>query len=109
MVDDVLGQYVEALARGRTMEADRVRALADGRIYSGTQALAAGLVDRLGGLTAATRLAWEAAQQTGEPRVHRVRARRYPWWLQLFDQTFLGGAHVTEGGLFFLYRGPVPQ
>jgi protease-4 len=109
MVDDVLGQFVEAVARGRNMEATRVRSLADGRIYSGTQALAAGLVDRLGGLAAATRLAWEAAHQTGEPRVHRVRVRRLPWLLQLLDQTLLAGSGATQGGLFFLYRGPVPQ
>ena len=31
MVDDVLTQFVEAVARGRGMEAERVRTLADGR------------------------------------------------------------------------------
>src|SRR5256712_5705752 len=75
MVDDVLGQFVDAVARGRGMPPARVRALADGRIYSGSQALSQGLVDRLGGLDAATRLAWEDAHETGEPRVERVRAR----------------------------------
>jgi protease-4 len=109
MVDDVLGQFVAAVARGRNMDAARVRSLADGRIYSGTQALAAGLVDQLGGLAAATRLAWDAAHQSGEPRVHRVRARRLPWLLQLLDQALLGGTRGADGGLFFLYRGSVPQ
>src|SRR5207245_5612592 len=78
MVDDVLGQFVDAVARGRGMPPARVRALADGRIYSGAQALSAGLIDRLGGLEVATRLAWEDAPETGEPRVERVRARRLP-------------------------------
>jgi protease-4 len=109
MVDDVLGQFVDAVARGRNMDADRVRTLADGRVYSGTQALAAGLVDRLGGLSAATQLAWETAHQTGEARVRRVHVHRLPWLLQLLDEAFLSGSRVTEGGLFFLYRGPVPQ
>jgi protease-4 len=108
MVDEVLGQFVEAVARGRNMPAARVRGLADGRIYSGTQALAAGLVDRLGGLESAVRLAWEQAHQTGEPRVVRVRPRRLPWFLQLLG-TALGESSETYGGLFFLYRGPVPQ
>src|SRR5439155_231782 len=49
MVDDVLGQFVDAVARGRGMEAGRVRALADGRLYSGAQAREVGLVDELGG------------------------------------------------------------
>src|SRR5437016_2134905 len=75
MVDDVRGQFVDAVARGRGMPPARVRALADGRIYSGSQALSQGLVDRLGGLDAATRLAWEDAHETGEPRVERVRTR----------------------------------
>jgi protease-4 len=109
MVDDVLGQFVEAVARGRSMDAARVRSLADGRIYSGTQALAAGLVDRLGGLATATQVAWEAAHQTGEPRVRRVRVHRLPWLLQLLDGAFSGGSSAAPGGLFFLYRGPVPQ
>ncbi|HYR97028.1 MAG TPA: signal peptide peptidase SppA [Candidatus Binatus sp.] len=109
MVDDVLKQFVDAVARGRNMPVDRVRSLADGRIYSGTQALSAGLVDRLGGLAAATRIAWEEAHQPGEPRVHRVRVRRLPWILQLLDETLLTGPRDTYGGLFFLYRGPVPQ
>jgi protease-4 len=108
MVDEVLSQFVEAVARGRNMPAQRVRTLADGRIYSGTQALAAGLVDRLGGLESATRLAWEQARQSGEPRVLRVRPRRLPWLLQLLGAA-LGESPETYGGLFFLYRGPVPQ
>jgi protease IV len=107
MVDDVLGQFVEAVARGRNMPAARVRTLADGRIYSGTQAVASGLVDRLGGLQSAIRLAWQDAKQVGEPRVVRVRPRRLPWIFQLLGST-LADAPQSHGGLFFLYRGPLP-
>ena len=109
MVDDVLGQFVEAVAHGRNMKPAQVRALADGRIYSGTQALAAGLVDRLGGLESATREAWSEVNQPGEPRVWRVRFRRLPWLLQLLGETLLPAPRETPGGLFFLYRGPVPR
>jgi protease-4 len=108
MVDDVLAQFVDAVARGRGMEAGRVRALADGRLYSGAQAREAGLVDELGGLADATRIAWARAGQTGEPRVTHVRMRSRPWWLDL-----LGLARLPQlappGGLFFLYRGPLPR
>jgi protease-4 len=109
MVDDVLAQFVDAVARGRKMPAAKVRALADGRIYSGTQALAAGLVDQLGGLDAATRVAWKDAGQTGEPRVQRVRTRRLPWLLQLLGETLVDAPGGARGGLFFLYRGPLPE
>jgi len=107
MVDDVLGQFVEAVARGRNMPAARVRTLAVGRIYSGTQAVASGLVDRLGGLESAIRLAWQKAKQVGEPRVVRVRPHRLPWIFQLLGST-LADAPQSHGGLFFLYRGPLP-
>jgi protease-4 len=108
MVNDVLRQFVEAVARGRNMDEARVRELADGRIYSGAQAHAVGLVDRLGGLEAATQLAWEQAGETGEPQVWRVRPRRVlPWWVHLFGAAMF--AEPSEmGGLHFLYRGPVP-
>ena len=107
MVDDVLGQFVDAVARGRGMEAGRVRALADGRVYSGAQAREVGLVDELGGLADATRIVWARAGQAGEPRVTHVRMRSRPWWLDL-----LGAARLPDfgapGGLLFLYRGPLP-
>ena len=109
MVDDVLGQFVDAVAHGRNMKAAQVRALADGRIYSGTQALAAGLVDQLGGLESATREAWKETNQPGEPRVWRLRVRKLPWLMQLLGETLLPAPRDTGGGLFFLYRGPVPQ
>ena len=109
MVDDVLSQFVDAVARGRKMQPARIRALADGRIYSGTQALAAGLVDQLGGLQDATRVAWEDAHQTGEPRVQRLHARRLPWLLQLLGDAVADVAPETRGGLFFLYQGPHPE
>ncbi len=49
LVDDMHEQFVEDVARGRDMELDRVRELADGRAMTGRQAYQAGLVDELGG------------------------------------------------------------
>jgi len=109
MVDDVLTQFVAAVARGRAMDAARVRTLADGRIYSGAQAHAAGLVDVLGGLTEATQAAWEQAGQTGEPRVARVKVRHRPWWLDLLGEIALPEPRGASGGLLYLYRGPVVE
>ena len=106
MVDDVLGQFIDAVARGRGMEAGRVRALADGRLYSGAQARDVGLVDEIGGLAEATRVAWSRAGQTGEPRVSHVRMRGRPWWLDLLGLARLPDL-LAPGGLLFLYRGPL--
>ncbi len=48
MVDDVYGQFVEVVSQGRDISPDSVRSLADGRIFSGRQALMLGLIDRTG-------------------------------------------------------------
>ncbi len=49
LVADLYDQFVTMVATGRHMSTDAVRALADGRAYTGRQALALGLVDQIGG------------------------------------------------------------
>src|ERR1700761_8378696 len=49
LVNDMYDQFVTMVAEGRHMEVAKVRALADGRAYTGRQALALGLVDAIGG------------------------------------------------------------
>ena len=47
VVNDIYQQFVEDVARARGMKVEKVRALADGRIFTGRQALKLGLVDGL--------------------------------------------------------------
>jgi protease-4 len=49
IIMDSYDQFVSAIASGRKMKKDTVLKLADGRIFSGRQALKAGLIDELGG------------------------------------------------------------
>lgn len=49
IVTDMHDQFIEMVAAGRHMDAARVRELADGRPYTGRQALKLGLVDAIGG------------------------------------------------------------
>jgi protease IV len=49
LVMDMYDQFVGMVAAGRHMDAARVRQLADGRAYTGRQALQLGLVDAIGG------------------------------------------------------------
>jgi protease-4 len=108
MIDSVHTQFIDAVARGRGMDLERVRALADGRIYSGEQAHAAGLVDALGGLEEAVAMAAERGGITGEPRVSHARAAGVPWWFHLlFDFAPAGlGYGPPAMGLQLLYGGP---
>jgi DNA-binding GntR family transcriptional regulator len=48
MIDSVHTQFINAVAGGRKMDEAKVRTIADGRVYSGEQAHAIGLVDQLG-------------------------------------------------------------
>jgi protease IV len=69
VVDDVHDQFVQDVAEGRNLTKEAIRALADGRIFSGKQALQLGLVDELGGLREAVRAAADMAGIVGEPAV----------------------------------------
>jgi protease IV len=48
VVMDMYGMFVEMVAERRNMDLDQAKALADGRVYSGRQALANGLIDAIG-------------------------------------------------------------
>ncbi len=61
LVLDLYDQFVGMVASGRHMSPDAVRALADGRAYTGRQALKLGLVDQIGGERDAR--AWLASER----------------------------------------------
>lgn len=49
LIDESYEQFVSVVSKGRHIEIERVKQIADGRIYTGKQAKELGLVDRLGG------------------------------------------------------------
>jgi len=61
LIDSSYNQFVEAVATGRGLNQETVRSFADGRVFSGAQALELGLVDVLGDEETARRLASELA------------------------------------------------
>jgi protease-4 len=69
MIDDVYDQFVTAVAEGRKMDKAAVKKLADGRVYTGRQAKAKGLVDQLGTFQDAIDTAAEMAGIKDEPTV----------------------------------------
>lgn len=69
LIDDTQEQFVAAVAEGRKMSVADVEPLADGRVFTGRQALAVGLVDELGNLQDAISAAGRMAGIDGEPRV----------------------------------------
>ncbi len=71
LIDEAYGAFVDVVAEGRGMTTDEVRAVADGRICSGTQAQKMGLVDNLGYLPDVIERAAELGglEDTADPRI----------------------------------------
>jgi protease-4 len=73
LVDESYATFVNIVAQGRKMSEEQVRTIADGRIYSGAQAKALGLVDAIGTLEDAT--AFAAKQiNVADPQIVRYVA-----------------------------------
>ena len=61
IVNESYSEFVDVISEGREIPEDRVREIADGRVYSGTQARDLGLVDSFGDLDEATATAGRLA------------------------------------------------
>jgi len=70
LVDWIYGQFVTKVSEARNLPRERVQEIAQGRVWSGAEALQLGLVDQIGGLDDA--IAY-AAQQAGLGATYRVR------------------------------------
>ncbi len=68
-IDESYNDFVQIVADGRGLDVERVRELADGRIYSGRQAVDNGLADGLGNLDDAVQKAADLGGITGTPRI----------------------------------------
>jgi protease-4 len=82
-LDRVYVDFTAKVADGRGLPLARVQEIARGRIYTGEDALAIGLVDELGGWPVALRLAREAAGLAADAD---IELRTYPAEKSLFDQ-----------------------
>jgi protease-4 len=71
VIDSTHAQFVRAVAEGRKLPEAKVREIADGRIFSGEQALALKLVDRLGTMQDAIDEAGRLGGISGEPQIIR--------------------------------------
>lgn len=69
LVDDVHQQFVEDVAKGRNLSTEQVKPLADGRVFTGRQALEYNLVDQLGGLQDAIDALAIQAHIDGPPQI----------------------------------------
>jgi protease-4 len=85
VLDNVHEQFINAVASGRKMLPEDVKKIADGRVFTGEQALKAGLVDELGDLEDAVKAAGKLSGIKGEPVVV-TRKEKFSFFNLLRDE-----------------------
>lgn len=118
VIDDVHSQFIEAvvkgrnatLAEGRKLAPEEVRAVADGRIFTGRQAYDMRLVDELGDLSDSIRIAGALAGIKGTPQIIEKK-KKIPFLEYLKEETATWISDVIAQGtnrstvtLQYLYR-----
>jgi protease IV len=88
VIDSTHAQFVRAVAEGRRLPVEEVRRIADGRIFSGEQALEHKLVDKLGTLQDAIDEAGRLGGISGEPQLIKPPKKR----THLYDLLVEGAA-----------------
>jgi protease-4 len=79
LLDQVYRQFLLAVSETRDIPMEEVEDLAEGRLYTGEEAVEVGLADRLGSYEDAILLAAEMGGIEGEPDVVKKRRRRTLW------------------------------
>jgi protease-4 len=84
LIDNMYGQFVEAVADGRHAKVEDIRAIANGKVWSGQQALSMKLIDQVGDFQDAVNDTAKAVNISGEPvLVHPEKDRK-----TMFDLLF---------------------
>ena len=110
LIDDIYNQFVDVIVRDRNIPRSQVVALADGRVFSGRQAKEYGLVDYLGDMRSAAKLASQLAGKDGKYDLVYPQNKR----ASVLDYVFESAANQLSrslrekadgfGGIGYLYR-----
>ena len=112
LVDESYSEFVDVISEGRGIPKDRVREIADGRIYSGSQAKELGLVDSFGSLDEASAIAGKLARTSDiivvryvqePPLIETLMARLAPQEPQTEQIMDAAGLNL-EPKPYYLYR-----
>lgn len=112
LIDDVHEQFVEAVSESRGLDRGNVIELADGRIFTGRQALKFKLVDELGDLDHAADVAAKLAQLEGTPELYFPKEDKRSVWRYVMEEMvsvlkreMVETAAETGPGLSYIYLG----
>jgi protease IV len=77
LIDNMYGQFVQAVADGRHAKVTDIKPIADGRVWTGEQALGMHLIDQIADFRTAVRDTAKSVNISGEPvLVHAERDRK---------------------------------
>ena len=112
LIDDVHEQFVEAVSASRGLDKAAVIEVADGRVFTGRQAMKIKLVDELGDLDHAADVAAKLAQLEGKPELYFPREEKRSVWRYVMEEMvsvlkreMVDTVAETGPGLSFIYLG----
>lgn len=97
LIDTSYQQFVQTVAEGRNLAVDAVKSFADGRIFTGQQALELGVVDRLGTEEDARRWAAELVGLDPDKTQCYTLEERKPFLNRLLSGNRHGGSVLSAG------------
>jgi protease-4 len=95
LMDDVHHQFIGVVEAERKLDHKKILSLADGRVFTGKQAVELGLVDTLGSFEDAVTIAADLAGIKGEPSLVKEHRRR-SLWEGFFSEMIEGMAKVKQ-------------
>jgi protease IV len=101
----VYDQFINDVAQSRNIPVEKVREIATGWVYLGTEALGLGLIDKIGTYKDAEMLAAELAGIKGEPNI--ISATQFDIWDMFLNYSFnqfskkIMGLYENQGAAIF--------
>ena len=87
MVENGYELFAKRCAEGRGLPVDSIKAIAEGRVWSGHKALEIGLVDYLGGLDTAVAFAASELNCDGDYYIKEYPKVNFKWWEEMLDMS----------------------
>lgn len=87
LVDDIYNQFVDVVVKDRKLSREKVLEIADGRVFSGRRAKEYGLIDDLGDMNYAAKLATQLAGKDGKYELVYPRKKRESVFDYLLEST----------------------
>ncbi|MFN8389016.1 MAG: signal peptide peptidase SppA [Bdellovibrionota bacterium] len=96
LIDHTYGQFVKVVSQSRGIPVEQVKKFADGRIILGDQAKELGLIDEIGGINEAAKIALQLIGDSAEPEI--IKPTKGPGLLSMF-------AEVPDSSIWYWLKG----